>query len=267
MEGYIPNVLRNLDLFWPGRPRTIVVTDGDWDDSEVIRRPGLSFVELLEAAVAEVRHRVPSARHVFLMLEDLCPLAPVDEVVVAQAQDLLRSHDKKFMAMIWPCPKGGPLRYGEWEENGVLKEGPVRLVKFPQHCEFKNSLVSATWEIQHLEDVIADKRAKGISNPWEFETPAEGDDEDHYMFEGIWPTWKDGFSARGKINGRLVTRQHLPNSPLLSQLRRQYCGFDSYIAAGAKYTGQRLGRSLAKRFKSRPGVTPGTQATSTEVSE
>jgi hypothetical protein len=249
-EQYLPAIRQNLDLFWPGRPRTLYVTDGEVSGSDVVQAKGTSFVELLAAASAAIRERFPDATNAFVLLEDLCPLWPVDEAAMSRAQDLVRRHQKKFICHNWKARiTDRTSRYDHWDGPLALKDDKITLFLMPKDCEFFNCLVASFWNLDHLDHVLAVKCALDLHDPWSFELPLPDNEDDHFMFEGIWPVAIDGFSARGKINSESVARRGFPASPLLSQLRKKYCGVDSYHLAALKRAWFRLGRSISKRVR------------------
>lgn len=260
-EKYFPVIRQNLDQFWPGRPRTLYVTDGDATGDDVIRAKDVSFLELLSEALSAVRDRYPSAENVFLLLEDLCPLGPVDEAKLACAQDLLRSQGKKFLCHVWERKTDGTTYYQYLDGPDSLRNDEISLFQISGSFTHPNSLVAVFWEMDHLEDVIAAKLELDCHDPWAFEVALEDQNEDHFMFSGVWPVYKDGFLIRGKLNLRAISRRECPDSPLLSQLRIEYCGVDSYHATALKRAWHKLGNSIRKRVGLLSDTSPNPMAT------
>lgn len=259
-ERYFPLIRQNLDQFWPGRPRTLFVTDGDAVGDDVVRGKDCSFLELLSVAVTAAKEKFPSVKNVFLLLEDLCPLGPVDEAKLARAQHLLRGEGKKFLCHIWERKLNGRAFYDYLDGPGSLRDGEVSLFDMTDTFAHPNSLVASFWEIGHLEDVIAAKRTLELHDPWSFELPLADQTEKHFMFSGAWPVIKDGFFVQGRLNTKAIARREYPDSPLMSQLRKEYCGVDSFHVVALKRAWLRLGNSIRKRVGRKSDTSPSPMA-------
>ncbi|SLN57721.1 hypothetical protein [Ruegeria meonggei] len=231
-EHYIPAILKTLDMFWPGHPECVVATDGDLDVPGVIRFKDKTFVELLLATARKIKEDRPSTRHIFLMLEDLCPLAPVDTEVVETAMKKVRENDLKYALFPWP----GDFSWTFDRTSAPTIIGPdVELAPMQKDWDAPNSLVTAIWNIDHLIWMAERKLEAGVNDPWGFEHQLEENPHTHYMQLNGWPTVQDGFFVRGKLNHLAVTQTGFPPSPIASQLRKEYCGVDNLQIARLKY--------------------------------
>ncbi len=248
LEHYLPEIRANLEQFWPNRPTTIFVTDGAAEGEDVLRFEGVSFVELLSNAVTAVQERHPEAGYVFVLLEDLCPLGPVDEAKLALAQRVIRESKNKFLAHIWVRHPLAPWKTGEWDLSETLEHEGVTLIPMDRSSEEYNCLVACFWDIDHLQDVISEKLDQGATDPWSFELPLTSKQPSHYLLEGAWPTSVHGFYEKGELNVESLTSKDFPNSPLMSKLRKDYCGYDSYALASLKSKKDRVGAKWKKRI-------------------
>ncbi|MCV2875278.1 hypothetical protein OE810_03305 [Rhodobacteraceae bacterium XHP0102] len=248
MEKYLPAIRQNLDLFWPNRPDMLIATDGQAEGEDVFVGTSASFLGLLSEALHELRLRFPKVQYVFLLLEDLCPLAPVDDARLSEAFRILKGAGGQYMLNHWPTKRHRPWDDENWDISQSLSEGRTRLMPMSRRYETYNSLVACIWRMDYLEQLIDAKLARGIADPWGFERYLDGVQEQHYLLENAWPTFANGFMIAGSVNARCVTEPALPASPLMSQLRREYCGADSFLQACLKRFNDRMARSWHKRF-------------------
>jgi hypothetical protein len=230
LEYLLPEVRGNLDLFWASRPKTFYVTDGSAIGEDVFVERSVNFVELLGAAIKKLRNRCPQVTHVVLLLEDLCPLSKVDDELLQDAFSTLCSRQKKFMTVQWPVHEGYVWKRDSWATSvGAITSGRVNLTRIPFGWDAFNSLVVCFWDLEYLEGIIYRKIGLGLGDPWSFEHPLPDQFEEHYLLQDAWPTYNNGFMWNGEFNSKCVTRRYFPPSPLLSALRREYCGYDSLV--------------------------------------
>lgn len=241
-EQYLSSSRQNLDLFWPGRPKTLFVTDGEARGEDVVCFKEGSFVELLNATVQHVIEHQSWAKHVFVLLDDLCPLAPVDEAALADIQHQFRQHGGHALSHVWSS-NAGPWYKGQWDHTDRVQVGNLSMREVPKDCVFYNCLVACVWDVDHLADVIEQKLNAGIKDPWGFEQPLSDDAPKHFLVPDIWPTRPDGILRRGQLNDKLMFHR-FPPSPLLSQIRKEYCGSDSRIACRLTYEMRKLPERL-----------------------
>lgn len=248
MEKFLPAIRENLDLFWPLRPPMVVVTDGDARGEDVYVGSSKQFLCLLEEGLGELRRRFPQAKYAFVLLEDLCPLAPVDDQRLTAAFEVMKLHGGDYLLNHWPTKKHRPWIDENWDLSASLSEGRTRLMPMSHSYETYNSLVACIWKIEYLEQLLKLKISQGTHDPWGFERYTAGAQTQHYVLENAWPTFANGFMMAGEVNARCVTDFSFPKSPLMSQLRHAYCGADSYTWACLKRFNDRMARSWRKRF-------------------
>ena len=231
-ERFVPAILRTLQQFWPGHPECIVVTNGAYDADPVIRTGGATVTGILDEAVQKLRRDRPNLRHVFLLQDVFCPLAPVDNSMVAAAMESVRAHDLKYVLFQWPGDFSKAL---DPESGPVIRGAGLELTPIRSNWETVNSLAPAVWNLDHLASVAGHKAAEGYDSLRLFEQPSQTGEALHYMQMEAWPVVGGGFLSDGQINPKAVSRKEFPSSPLLSQLRVEYCGVDSAKAARRKY--------------------------------
>lgn len=235
LHRYIPAIRENLDLFWPGRPQTVYASDAPLEGDDVIVQSEGTFLDVLEASIEQIRARFAWAKHVFILLEDICPLGPVEEDRLARAQALLRAKSGKHMNHRWATKCGLHLKYLCVDNPIKMVAEDVVVMSIPHWQHYHNQIPASFWELDHLQDIVAQKRELGYLDPWSFELPAHPVKEDHFVFDGIWPTVPDGFLTKGGINGTALYGKNYPPSPLKTQLRREFCGYDNVIMSFLKY--------------------------------
>lgn len=240
LHRYIPAIRENLDLFWPDRPQTVYASDAPLEGDDVILQQGESFLDVLEGSIDRIEAEYPSAKHVFVLLEDVCPLGPVDEDKLARAQTMLRDGAYKHVNHLWADKRKFRFKYLSIDDPVRLADDDIEIRSIPRWQTFHNSIPASFWELGHLRDIVNQKRALGHLDPWSFELPVQPVTEDHFIWAGIWPTVPDGFLTAGGINVKAITRGGFAPSPLRTQLRREYCGYDSRVMSVLKRTQLRL---------------------------
>ena len=220
-EKYVAPARENLALFWPNHPRLHVVTDGALTGEDVICRPGLRFAELLRRALDEVRTRQPGVRYVYLLLEDLVPLGPVDEPYLLNVEHAMRDHGGLFFSTL--CRGSGkqsalPLASDQF---GALAE-TLGLRRLNAEASAYNCLVACFWDVGYLTRVLDAKLSQGQTSPWQFETPDPEVMEPHVLAEDCWPTFRSGFLKLGAHSKHLDRPHGFPASPLLAMLQAEY---------------------------------------------
>lgn len=243
MEHYLPDVMANLDMFWPERPRTFVVTDGDYAADNVIRGKASEFVPLLAEAVDALPDRAPAVRRVILMLEDLCPLAPVPEQELCAAQQYMADHGLSYVAYHWATNNRQPWKTGEWPTVIIDTCSDISLAQIRPDWAFMNSLIVASWDLAYLRRILAAKMTDGVTDAWAFEHPVLEEQCRHYMCELPWPTMLHGLYEKKHLNnriGKMAWRMTWPASPLWDRLKREYHPSANRILMMLKYKRNRL---------------------------
>ena len=248
LHKYIPAIRQNLDLFWPDRPRTVIATDAPLEGDDVISETGDSFLAVLENALAKIEQELEGVRHVFLLLEDLCPLGPVDTSKLDLGQAYMRQHGFGQIAHCWPVNENVAFKYLPSDAHPDFEASDPRLMWMPTWALMHNCLVASVWKIDHLKDIVGQKRNMGQVDPWSFELPVQPVNVDHLMYWSAWPTVRDGFLRGGQLNPDVFSRWRIPSSPLLSQLSTEYFGHSRPELALV----QHLGRRSVRRVMSIP---------------
>lgn len=220
-EKYIAPARQNIDMFWPNHPAMYVVTDGALQGDDVICHPGLDFAHLLRAALDDLAARQPEAGHVYLLLEDLAPLGPVDEPYLRAVETAVRGKGGKFFNVL--CHGSGKQRALPLAEE-ILGADAARLGlrRIKDDATAYNCLVACYWEIGHLRAVLDHKIATGQTSPWQFEHPDADQTEPHFMAEDCWPTFRSGFLKLGRYSKHLDRPHNFPASPLLDMVQADY---------------------------------------------
>lgn len=221
MESYLPEVLENLDEFWPDRPETFVVNDGSYSGPNVLRFEGVDFASLLKSALQELRKKSPNTKYIFLMLEDLCPLWGVDQSLLQQLITFARKMDAKYIGFSWRNRNNVPWHDGRWDVSNALYSGDTQIVQIPKYYRCYNALNASVWEYSHLEAVVETKNERQATTPWEFERPLGPDQPQHYLVDNAWPTVRHGFFHKGQHN-HMVAKRPMPDSPLRARLLKEY---------------------------------------------
>ena len=97
-EWLIPSIRPTLGILWPDHPRVITVSDSPQPADIDLAYPGRNFCQLLHDCVEElIADEREAPDHVYLLLEDLCPLRPLDPVFLAAIERI--AHDMKLDAI------------------------------------------------------------------------------------------------------------------------------------------------------------------------
>ncbi len=225
-EPYVDPARENLARFWPDHPPLYVVTDGDLCGADVLRHPVTDFTALLSRALDDLRVRQPACRFVYLLLEDLAPLGPVDDGYMLDVEAAMRKHGGKYVYFLWQSERklrGVPVAQGDL--GGAAAGLGLRRLE-PGHDEARNSLVVCLWDLNHLRDVVSRKLALGQTSPWQFEFGIEGDQTPHFVSRSVWPTLKHGVLKQGAVSKdvakEVLYRRRFPPSPLLTAAYTQF---------------------------------------------
>jgi hypothetical protein len=205
---FLPTIREAIAALWPGHPPLRFLTDGGSDGPDVFIENETEFVPLLVRGLARLRSAFPRLTHVFLMLEDHCPLRPCDagqiERVVAQAT----KHELpavSFVTYEWPWASTDATEHPDgmvrtWRKIEVATFGGARFAVVPRNF-FRYFQVQPTlWRLDYIERICAEALRLGITDPWRFEAMQINGGEQHYVSAYRWPTVHHGFLAQGKIN-------------------------------------------------------------------
>lgn len=226
-ERFIPAVRDTLKLHWPTHPPATVLTDGRLVGEGVYCRPGLSFVALLHAGLERLGARSPVPSHVYLMLEDLCPLWPVDMAYLARLEAAAVGGDLPAVHMLFKPRRAWPRRDFAPTAERI---GGVELYRWSDRYVPKNALVATLWQRAALASLCKRMLDAGVSDPWTFEAAPNPASVAHRVATLRWPTVKHGFLRKGALNPRAVRDLKVRPSPLRDALRREFCGATSRFA-------------------------------------
>ncbi|MEM7696055.1 MAG: hypothetical protein AAF318_16520 [Pseudomonadota bacterium] len=245
---FIPAVLQTVGQHWPGHPPATVLTDGGFEGDNVVSFPGLHFIALLAAGVEALGARTASPpSHIYLMLEDLCPLWPVDVATLrtveaaALAADLPVVHFHFKPRRRW---KRKDILCGPGEEEWV--DG-AKLFRWAPGFRGKNALQVSLWRRTHLAELCARMVRDGVDDPWTFEIADNPLADTHRVSALRWPTVTHGFTQLGKVNHRAVRNSRVAPSPLKTLLREEFCGGTTRLAVERRFWALQAGK-LRGRF-------------------
>ncbi|MGX9356471.1 hypothetical protein ACS3SW_15295 [Roseobacteraceae bacterium S113] len=220
-EAWARVARENVSLFWDNHPPMFVVTDGAIRGDNVFNHDNVSFVELLGKAVADLKAAMPSCRYVYLLLEDLAPLAPVDVAYLEQVETKAKAEGVSYFQVLW---KPARKTRGQEVQGASLAASfaglDVRQLE-PETDAFY-SLTPCFWRLDHLEDVVSRKLSEDIHDPWGFEHGLQGDQSVHLVTRRAWPSLVHGVLIRGSVSKDVIRNHGYPNSPLLDLARREY---------------------------------------------
>lgn len=224
-EKYLYEIHENLNIFWPEKPQSVTVTDGDLHGEGIFNIKDRTFTELLHAALQRVQADFTNKSYIFLLLEDLCPFGDVDNKALLSIKEEMQNRGISYASFPWHYAELNRL-LDQNQEKWIVKDN-LELALLAPGGNFHIGVIASIWDMNHLIWVVENKISKGILDPWGFERAVDGNTQPHYMVRGLWPVVADGFLHRGKINRVLFTYQDWPPSPLLSRLRKEVCGIDS----------------------------------------
>lgn len=212
--------VENLDLFWPKHPGVHIATDGDLDWPGAIRKPESSFAELIQFALETIKERQPEVRYVYVLLEDLAPLGPVNEQYVYDVEKLMRAHDADYC--LAPFPNSSVENIYRRLSTRLGEDGErLKICEVDPESPYFNSLVVTCWKVSHLEDVLRAKLETGETDPWSFETPVDGIRSHHYASSSCWPTLRHGLMLKGDFHPKIEVCD-FGASPLLDVALARY---------------------------------------------
>jgi hypothetical protein len=162
-EWIVPAARANIELFWPDHPQLYILTDGELDGDEVIRTEEREFVAALQDGVAEIRRRQQQVRYIYLLLEDLAPLAPVDDDRLRRVENAMKAGNGAYFYMPWA---GAHRHHVAKAETGLLGEAGAGLGihDVGEAYPFYYSCVVAFWRVDYFLAVLSEKQRVGITD-------------------------------------------------------------------------------------------------------
>ena len=231
-EHYCPVLAEHLDKVWPGHPTMYFALPIGRTDAydKVIQTGATTFTETILRGLEELKKKL-RVHHVFVLLEDHVPLWPCDGNKIQQILTVIEQEDLKcvvFPKYDWPWNSTN-YRLDEtgrvigWRMIDIATFGSHRMARVPKDFFRYNQCQPAIWSINYYIEVLAEAVRRGIHNPWEFESYVMPNQPQHYVSEYKWPSWSNGYLARGKLDWRAVRLMKMPEARgLMSQLLKEH---------------------------------------------
>lgn len=208
-EKYIPLVRNLMDTFWSSHPHRYFLTDGiSQSATDVISLSGLNWVELAFGGLARINQKYPHATHVFLMLEDHCPLRACDGARLERIFDIAireKLPAVAFPTYSWPWYDTESRDYSDglvrtWRRQEIIERGGEMFAVVPRDF-FRYFQVQPTlWRLDYLQAVLDCALTQGLRDAWSFEAMRWPQALPHYVSQYNWPTVHHGFLEQGKLN-------------------------------------------------------------------
>lgn len=257
-EKYIPLVRNLLDTFWTGRQRRYFLTDGaSQTGDDILSFPGLVWVDLLCAGLAEIKLRQPGTKYVFHMLEDHCPLRHCDDDRLKRVFDTAIRNELDAVSF--------PTYHWPWNETDatIFPDGLVRTWRRKEIFEIDGELLAVVprdffryfqvqptlWRLDYLNAACAFARTQSINDAWAFEAMRWEEAGRHYISRYDWPSVHHGFLAQGRLNPEAIIfmDRKLAAQPFHA-LVRDAIGVDSPILFDAAQMLRRAKRSIRNKL-------------------
>jgi hypothetical protein len=254
---YIPLVRAAINAFWAQQPTVRFLTDGGLEPaSDVYVEPETHFVPLLARGLARVRDEFPTARQIFHMLEDHCPLQPCEANRISAVVSIAIGYDMaavSFPTYRWPWNETDTGEYPDgqvrtWRRIETQEIAGERLAIVPKNF-FRYFQVQPTlWRMSYLERVCAAAMTAEVLDPWQFEAMRLQLAEQHYVSAYNWPTVHHGFLVQGRVNSAAIDFiDKKVGIDLRQQLIRDLIGTRSETA----YRAQRAVLHYIRQFRSK----------------
>jgi len=262
-EGYAGAIADLLDAFWPGHPDIVWVTDrGEIERGRVLVQPSPHWVTVLRAGLKRLREESPELQKVFVLLDDHCPLRPVDVARVEQVFRAASEHDLAavcFPTYPWPWDHTSDVPYADgkirtWPKIQVVHKSGQRLAVVPEKFFRYFQVQPAFWDLDYLVAVCEEAEAKESLDAWTFEGFDYSAKRPHYVSAYDWPSVHHGFLAHGRANPEAIEALKMPEGRTLrDRLLRSSQRVPSmrlfYWLKGARYLRQRLRNAVHKARK------------------
>lgn len=210
-EKYMADVLALIEAHWPDHPPLTVASDNGAglprrDAATVVA--GGTWVELLLAAVLDIRRRHPTPYIAFL-LEDLCPQSAVDAAILSTSLAVLREGRAGMVSMscfdlYWAFDESGARvpdqQDCDWGQYPVERHEDLRFRRMPDAYKYYFSVQPAIWRTDYLIEACRAAIAQGIASPWQFEEMRWSGACAHVIADYIWPAMHHGFLLQGAPN-------------------------------------------------------------------
>lgn len=181
----------------------IIVTDKDWESYlpvEVIVVNDKSWLNVLQGGL-EIIHQKYNPEYVFLMLEDLLPLQPIEEAVFLKHAKIAFENNIKHLS--FRTYDYDVLKYEH------LLDGVV-FCKIHQEYLYYSQLQPAFWKLEYLMIILKNLKALNNHSPWHFEFHKS--EEVHLISPYRWPSLLGGTIEAGIVNRKIF--KHLKTKNL-----------------------------------------------------
>lgn len=210
--------------FWPDAPRlycALPAALAPAADDAVIRCRQDGWVALLREALLVIRERHPECTHVFSLIEDHCPLRPVDggrlrrHVEAALAGDFACT---SFVTYDWPWQTTAPDdrdeqgRVRTWAVRDVFSRGDATFARVPPDFFRYNQCQPGLWQLDYYLALCDEALASGQDSAWAFEEASFRLQQPHVVADYPWPSVHHGFMAQGRVNPEAI--RTLPRRPV-----------------------------------------------------
>lgn len=254
-EAYLDLVRHAFTRNWPQHPPLWVLTDGPPGDSgdnsgggtrdepDIIRVPRADFVTVLANGLTALDARQPGLDRIYLILEDLCPLWPVD----AAALEALAAGAAAagIDAVAFPT---FPWRRREAPRSVAGQT----LYRVPEAFPFPNQLQPGLWRLAYLADLVEGLRRAGVTDPWHFEKHRLDGQRPHYVAALGWPSVHHGFLRGGRVNPGALADPRVADPTVRRRLTRAACGSEREVVYAATSGALRLMRRMRHALAGRP---------------
>lgn len=235
-------VMAITKAFWPEAPRlysavpeALAPVTGD----DVIRCRQQSWVGLLREALLFIRERHPACTHVFSLIEDHCPLRPVDAGRLRRHVDAALAGDfacTSFVTYDWPWQITAPDdrdeqgRVRTWAVRDVFSRDEAVFARVPTDFFRPNQCQPGLWRLDYYLALCDEALARGLDNAWAFEEQRFDGQQPHMVADYPWPSVHHGFMAQGRVNPEAI--RVLPRRPAAAADLRAVLVYDYRRARG-----------------------------------
>jgi len=237
---YYNKVRPLLDVFWPGHPPAIVLSDANnLKVSDVIVKSGTHWLDILLNGLLSLRRTRPEITYVFLLLDDHYPLRECDRSQIAANFDAVvknRLGCVSFVTYQWPWTTTEHVDYPDgmirtWRNIDVTSLNGCKLAKVPMNFFRYFQLQPSFWDLDYLIMICREAFEQRCFDPWSFESLSYNKRRQHYVSSYAWPCVHHGFLMRGRVNPEAINFIQMPQGrEFRSFLLRQSIGLDSLTA-------------------------------------
>ncbi|WP_147243676.1 hypothetical protein [Pedobacter miscanthi] len=198
MEHFINPSLEVLDESWPNHGDVYIISDDKSDRILNCKKLyrfeySLSWINLLHKGITKFQKDFPDIEATYLILDDLIPLKPVDELTIEKNESIFKH--RKWNFLYYPHYKNG--------FNYNISINGQQFVQTPQEWPFYSQIGAGLLRLDYLLRLCEYAIDQNLHSPWEFEFIKSN--EIHYISSYQWPTVRDGYSKQRYINFKAIT--------------------------------------------------------------